>query len=108
MNKPSRARLLAGLTSLVLLASGCTVMRGQSTVGTYVDDTAITASVKAKLLEDKTTGGMALNVDTLNGMVVLSGFARSQAERTQAEALARNTKGVKEVRNNIIVRPPAP
>ncbi|MFD0667801.1 BON domain-containing protein [Ramlibacter sp. MAHUQ-53] len=107
LNRHARALALAALTGLALGTTGCTVMRGQSTVGTYVDDAAITASVKAKLLEDKTTGGMSINVDTLNGTVALSGFAKSQAERTQAEALARSTKGVRDVRNNLIVRPPA-
>lgn len=103
--KHARAILLAVMTGATLVTSGCAVMRGQSTVGTYVDDAAITAKVKAKLLEDKTTGGMAINVDTLNGMVALSGFAKSNAERQQAEALARSTEGVRQVRNNLIVRP---
>ncbi len=106
MKKHARALALATLTALTLAATGCAVTRGQSTVGTYVDDAAITASVKAKLLEDRTTGGMSINVDTLNGTVALSGFAKSQAEKAQAEVLARNTKGVKEVRNNLVVRPP--
>jgi osmotically-inducible protein OsmY len=44
-------------------------------------------------------------VEPLNGTVALSGFAKSQAEKSQAETLARNTKGVREVRNNIVVRP---
>lgn len=108
MNKHARALALAALTALTLAAGGCAVMRGQETVGSYVDDAAITARVKTKLLEDKTTGGMSINVDTLNGTVALSGFAKSQAEKAQAEQLARTTKGVKEVRNNLIVRLPTP
>ena len=78
---------------------------GQSTVGSYVGDSAITTKVKAKLLEDKTTGGMSIGVETLNGTVQLSGFAKSSQERAHAEALARDTTGVTQVRNSIVVRP---
>ena len=103
--KYARALFLAAMAATAIVNVGCAVSRGQSTVGEYVDDKTITAKVKAKLLEDRSTGGMAINVDTLNGTVQLSGFAKSAAERTQAERLARDTSGVREVRNNLIVRP---
>jgi hyperosmotically inducible protein len=103
--KQTRALALAILTGITLASTGCAVMRGQTDVGTYVDDRAIHTAVKAKLLEDKTTGGLSINVDVLNGSVALSGFAKSPAEKAQAELLARNTKGVREVRNNLVVRP---
>lgn len=103
--KHARALALAVLTGLTLAATGCAVTRGQTDVGTYVDDRTITAAVKAKLIEDRTTGGLSINVDTLNGEVALSGFAKSSAEKAQAEAIARNTKGVRAVHNNLVVRP---
>lgn len=103
--KHVRAITLAVLTGITLISSGCAVMRGQETVGSYVDDKTITAAIKAKLIEDKTTGGLSINVDTLNGAVSLGGFAKSQAEKDQAGAIARSTKGVREVHNNLIVRP---
>ena len=103
--KQTRAIVLAILTGITLASTGCAVMRGQTDVGTYVDDRAISTAVKAKLLEDKMVGGLSINVDVLNGAVALSGFAKSGAEKSQAEALARSTKGVREVRNNLIVRP---
>lgn len=97
---------LAGLTVLSAgLTTGCAVARDQQTVGAYVDDAAITTAVKAKFVEDKTVAANAISVETLNGTVQLSGFAKSQAEKSQAENLARSSKGVREVRNNIIVRP---
>jgi osmotically-inducible protein OsmY len=108
MKKHASALLIAAMAAVSLVSTGCTVMRGQQTVGTYVDDAAITASVKAKLLEDKTTGGLSINVDTLGGTVSLAGFAKSQAEKDRAGEIARTTKGVKEVRNNLIVRPGNP
>ena len=94
--------LVAGVT---ILSSGCSVIRGQETVGTYVDDATITTAVKAKFVEDKTVDAGAIKVETLNGTVALSGFAKSAAEKTRAEQIARNTKGVREVRNNLTVRP---
>ena len=103
--KQTRAIALAILTGLTLVTSGCAVMRGQESVGNYVDDKTITTAVKAKLIEDKTTGGLSINVDTLNGEVALSGFAKSQGEKDQAGRIAAATKGVREVRNNLVVRP---
>ena len=79
--KQARAIALAVLTGITLASTGCAVMRGQTDVGTYVDDRTITAAVKAKLLEDRNTGGLSIIVDTLNGTVSLSGFAKSQAEK---------------------------
>lgn len=93
-----------GLTSTLYLG-GCAVTSGQSTVGQYVDDTAITARVKAKFAEDKQVSAMRINVDTLKGEVQLSGYAASEAERARATDLAASVPDVKKVKNNIVVRP---
>jgi osmotically-inducible protein OsmY len=93
-----------GLTA-ISLTSGCAVARNQETVGAYVDDATITTTVKARHAEDKTVSATSISVETLNGTVQLSGFARSADEKARAEQLARGVKGVREVRNNIIVRP---
>ena len=100
-----RTLTLAALAGATILTSGCAVVRGQETVGAYVDDVAITTSVKAKFVEDKTVDAAAIKVETLNGTVALSGFAKSNAEKSQAEYIARNTRGVREVRNSLTVRP---
>lgn len=92
-------------TALCFALAGCSVFRGEETVSAYVDDASITTAVKAKFVEDKTVDAAAIRVETLNGTVALSGFAKSSAEKAQAEAIARNTKGVREVRNNVAVRP---
>lgn len=100
-----RALALAALAGTTIITAGCAVVRGQETAGAYVDDVAITTSVKAKFVEDKTVDAAAIKVETLNGAVSLSGFAKSNAEKSQAEYLARNTRGVREVRNSLTVRP---
>ncbi len=96
------AAALAAITLTVL--TGCAVERGQSTVGEYVDDTAITTSVKARFVDNKNVDASSISVETLNGTVMLSGFAKSQTEKTTAETIARNVKGVKSVKNEIAVR----
>jgi hyperosmotically inducible protein len=97
---------LAGLTVISAgLTTGCAVARNQETVGAFVDDSAITTAVKAKFVEDKTVAASSISVETLNGTVQLSGFAKSEVEKSQAGNIARMAKGVREVRNNIVVRP---
>lgn len=93
---------LASAAALVL-APACTVVRDQQSVGTYIDDAALTTRVKAKFAEDKAVSAMAISVETFKGVVQLSGVAKSQTERAQAEKLARETSGVTGVRNNITV-----
>ncbi|MDQ7990212.1 MAG: BON domain-containing protein [Candidatus Dactylopiibacterium sp.] len=104
--KIARLTMIAVASSLVALTtvSGCAVTRGQSTVGEYIDDSAITTAVKAKFVEAKTVDASSISVETLNGEVMLSGFAKSAGEKSNAERIARDVKGVKSVRNQITVR----
>jgi osmotically-inducible protein OsmY len=103
--KYTRALAIAILAGATLAGTGCSVIRGQESAGAYADDTSITTAIKAKFVEDKTVDAGAIKVETLRGTVQLSGFAKSNAERAQAENIARNTKGVRAVQNNVTVRP---
>ena len=105
MRTTARVLAIAALAAATLASTGCAVVRGQESAGAYVDDVATTTAVKAKFVEDKTVDAAAIKVETLKGTVQLSGFAKSNAEKAQAEYLARNTKGVRAVQNNISVRP---
>lgn len=101
-----RTTLASVATALALLAtSGCAVTRGQESVGAYVDDAAITTAVKAKMVENKQVDAAAIKVETLNGTVMLSGFAKNSLEKSTAESIAMGTKGVKSVKNSVAVRP---
>jgi hyperosmotically inducible protein len=100
-----RTLLTATTISLVLLTAGCAVSRGQESVGAYVDDTAITTSVKARFVDNKDVDASSIRVETLKGTVMLSGFAKNSTERSTAEQIARNVAGVQSVRNEIAVRP---
>jgi osmotically-inducible protein OsmY len=102
----ARTTIASALCVFALVtASGCAVQRGQETVGAYVDDAAITTSVKARFVEDKTVDAGAIKVETLNGTVMLSGFAKNAAERNMAEDIPTTVTGVKSDNNSIAVRP---
>lgn len=106
MNHRTTSYVTACTLSLLLLtAAGCAVSRGQETVGAYIDDSSITAVVKSRFVENKDVDASAISVETLNGSVMLSGFAKNLTEKNAAENIARNVKGVKSVRNQITVRP---
>ena len=88
----------------LITMTGCAVTRDQSTVGAYIDDTAITTSVKARFVDNKEVDASAISVETLNGTVMLSGFAKNSTEKVRAEEIARAVKGVKSVKNEIALR----
>jgi len=100
-------RTLAVTAAVLALATitGCAVTRGQESVGAYIDDTAITTAVKARFVDNKSVDATAISVETLKGSVMLSGFAKSGAEKTVAESLAWKVDGVRSVRNEIAIRP---
>jgi len=101
-----RTTLVAAMTAVVLLTTaGCAVTRGQETTGAYIDDAALTTRIKARFVENKEVDAASIKVETLNGTVMLSGFAKSSVERSTAENIARGVNGVKSVKNEIAVRP---
>lgn len=73
--------------------------------GAVVDDSALTASVKTALIGDATTKGSQINVETRDGVVQLAGFVNTDAERDRATQVARAVTGVKDVRNDLEIKP---
>jgi hyperosmotically inducible protein len=83
------------------------VNRKQSTresTGQYVDDSVITAKVKTLLAEDDFLKSFQISVETNKGIVRLSGSVKSQKAVDKAGQIARGVKGVKSVKNNLIVK----
>src|SRR3954470_17775350 len=66
-----------------------------------VDDSVITTKVKGKLVGDKQTRTDNVEIETVDGVVTLTGTAASKAKASRAVTLARQVKGVKSVKNNI-------
>jgi osmotically-inducible protein OsmY len=75
----------------------------RTSLANSLDDATTTAAVKSKLLWNRYTQGLDIDVDTHNSVVTLTGAVDSDAARELAERLARNTRGVLEVRNNLAI-----
>lgn len=94
----------SALVGLVLATSvaGCDLIQGRESAGAYGNDVAVNTRVKARELNQ--LGLKDIHVSTLNNVVQLSGFVDSEQIKRQAGEIARNTEGVKEVRNDLVVR----
>ncbi|GAB4367259.1 MAG: BON domain-containing protein [Kiloniellaceae bacterium] len=93
-----RALFLVGLLAgLVAACSG-------ETAGEYVDDSVISNTVRARLIDDKDLNLFQIDVTTLKGEVQLSGFVDSQAAKDRAGRVAGGVSGVKKVHNNLVIR----
>lgn len=104
MNKISKTLSAAFLAISLVSVVGCASTSQQEGTGQYIDDTVITAKVKAALIEDPLTKAIEINVETFKGVVQLSGFVSSQAAMDKAVALARNVNGVKSVKNDMRIK----
>ncbi|TAM43982.1 MAG: BON domain-containing protein [Gammaproteobacteria bacterium] len=93
--------LIACLLSLSL--AGCAADTKER-ASEYFDDTTITTKVKTKLFDDPQTSGFAITVKTYKGTVQLSGFVTSDKEKDRAGELAKAVPGVKDVKNDLIVK----
>jgi hyperosmotically inducible periplasmic protein len=72
--------------------------------GAVMDDASITAKVKTALIADPELSGLAIDVDTSANVVTLNGNVASDAARAQAERITKGVEGVKEVKNNLLVK----
>jgi len=106
------ACLASGVAALLALGAcnkppetgPATTLSSPITLGTQVDDTVITSSVKSALLADDLVKGMDLQVETRKGVVQLSGFVDSQAQIDQAMALTRAVAGVTDIKNGVSLK----
>jgi hyperosmotically inducible periplasmic protein len=103
-----RSILAAALAAFALVLSGCATEGERRTVGQFTDDATLTARVKTAIAKDVGAGAAAnVNVNSYRGVVQLSGFVESKEQAQQAAAAARKVDGVKNVENNVQVRPAA-
>ena len=92
------------LLMLVAALAACASTRTHESTGEYVDDSVITTKVKALLAEDDFLKSFQIGVETDKGRVQLSGFVNSQNAVDKAGEIARSVKGVRSVKNNLIVK----
>jgi hyperosmotically inducible protein len=77
---------------------------GSRTAGAVIDDSVLTAKVKAELIENEETKAHQINVETREGVVQLSGFVDSEAAKSAAAQVAKSVTGVKDVKNELTVK----
>lgn len=92
------------LLMVIATLAACASTRTQSSAGEYVDDSVITAKVKALLAEDDFLKSFKVGVETYKGAVQLSGFVNSQKAVDKAGEITMSVKGVKSVKNDLIVK----
>jgi osmotically-inducible protein OsmY len=101
--KTNRSRVVA-LLAIVLLAPLLLGACGK-TVGETIDDATITTRVKTSFINDPMVGALRIDVDTFKGVVTLSGRVKSKEEEQRAIELARQIRGVTEVKSALQIEP---
>lgn len=88
----------------VVLGLGACQSTTGKTAGETMADSTITATVQSKLTADRVSNFSRVDVDTERGVVSLSGVVKSAEQKTHAEALARQVRGVTRVQNNLQIQ----
>jgi osmotically-inducible protein OsmY len=98
-------RLVAVLAAFIVAAlAGCAPTSTRAGTGEYIDDTIITSKIKAAFAADPMVKATEVKVETFKGTVQLSGFVESRESAQKAVQIARQVKGVTEVRNNTVIK----
>ncbi len=106
MKKSNFFVTLAALGIMTTSLLACTVFEGHESGGQYVDDTTITSKVKAQFVDDPSLRSTSpqIHVETMQGVVQLSGFVSSENSKERATEIASHVRGVTGVKNDIIVK----
>jgi osmotically-inducible protein OsmY len=92
------------LLALIAFMTACASTRTQESTGEYVDDSVITTKVKSLLAADDFLKSFQIGVESFKGVVQLSGFVNSQKAVDKAIEITRSVKGVKSIKNDLIVK----
>lgn len=90
--------------SLVATLAGCASTSTKEGTGEFIDDSVITAKVKASIFNEPTLKSTEINVETFKGDVQLSGFVAQPQDAQKAVEIARGVKGVVSVKNDVRVK----
>jgi hyperosmotically inducible protein len=99
-----KTMLAATMAIFALSVVGCESTSQRESTGEYVDATVISTKVRAKIAKDNTVSIFDIDVKTFKNTVQLSGFVNTQKEKIRAGELAASVKGVRRVKNNILVK----
>ena len=89
---------------IITVFTGCATTPKQESTGQYIDDSVITTKVKAAIFDETSLKTLQINVKTYKGVVQLSGFVDSAQSATKAGDVAGHVAGVKEVKNDLVVK----
>ncbi|MBU2623522.1 MAG: BON domain-containing protein [Proteobacteria bacterium] len=89
---------------LVVFIAGCAGTVNRESTGEYIDDSVLTSKVKAEIFNDPMLKVLQINVESFKGVVQLSGFVNSAQASARAVEIANSVKGVKSVKNSLIVK----
>jgi hypothetical protein len=90
--------------AIISFAAACAATPTRESTGGYVDDSTITAKIKADLLQDNKLTASDVHVKTYKGVVDLSGFVNRESDISEAGIVAGRVSGVTSVHNNLIVK----
>tara|TARA_Y100000588_G_scaffold391249_1_gene499289 strand:- start:623 stop:991 length:369 start_codon:yes stop_codon:yes gene_type:complete len=99
--KAFKFTIFAILSALVI---ACSSTPTAESTGEYLDSTAITTKVKAKLLDSFGSKAFKINVKTYKDEVQLSGFVSSERLKKRAGVIAASVANVSQVKNDLIVK----
>ena len=104
MNQPHFFRQLIIVLFLAVFMAGCAGTRTSESTGEYMDNSVITAKVKAAILEDPMLKVFQINVESFKGEVQLSGFVDSAQAAARAVQITRRVEGVTSVKNSLVIK----
>ena len=93
-----------GVEGVKGVTNNLTLKQEKQTAGGAIDDSTVTAKVKTALTESKETKAHDIKVETRGGVVQLSGFVESEAQKSAATKVAQSVEGVKSVTNSISIK----
>jgi osmotically-inducible protein OsmY len=92
------------LVMFVTICAACATKPILENTGEFIDDSVITTKIKSQIAGDSILKAFQISVETFKGTVQLSGFVNSQKDVERADEIANNVKGVRSVKNNLIVK----
>jgi osmotically-inducible protein OsmY len=95
---------IAMASAIAIGGAGCAETRTHEASGQYVDDSVITAKVKAAILAEPSLKVSEINVETFKGEVQLSGFVSQASDIPTAVRVSRQVAGVASVKNSLQVK----
>lgn len=102
--KAAATRVAQSVEGVQHVSNNLSLQTSSRSAGEVIDDSMITAKVKAALIADPTVKAHEVNVETREGVVQLSGFVDTMEAKNMAAEVAQRTAGVKEVRNELEVK----